>query len=327
MRRRDVWAATATLASPPCVLAAATGVRSYRLGVLAFSNEGIEAPEGDVFVAELTKQGFVSGGNLIVERRFSQKLGLDAAAAALVALKVDVIYAVDGTQAALAAKRATSTTPIVFTSADPVGFGLVSSLARPGGNLTGVSIQGSAITTKELEAMREALGTLRRFAYLFPTGARSMPWYPGYVGAAAAAAKTLGVQIEFHEVPGIAAYEPLILELARRKIDAAELMAGALALVPTDLDYEQIARLFLRERLPAIGPPRLGFLLRYELAEGLIQRRLAYFVGRILRGTKPAELPVEEFSTLRLIVNARTARALGLTLPRSLILRAEEVIQ
>ena len=326
MKRRDVWAATATLASPRWANAAAANARTFRLGVLAFSDADSVAAEGDAFVADLAKQGFLVGGNLAIERRFSQRDGLDAAASALVALKVDVIYAVDGTQAAVAAKRATSSIPIVFSSADPVGFGLVSSLARPGGNLTGVSIQGPAITSKELEAMLEALGTLRSVAYIYPIGARSVPWYPSYVGAATLAAKTLGVHIEFHEVPAFAAYEPMIQELARRRIDAAELMPGTAALTPTKLEYERIAALFLRYRLPAIGPARLGFLLECEFAEVLLAQRIAYFVGRILRGTKPAELPVEEFSTLRLVLNARTAQALGLTLPRSLLIRAEEVI-
>jgi len=294
--------------------------------VLAFSDSATEAQGGAVFAAELAKQGFVLGSNLVIERRFSHMDGLDSAASALAALKVDVIYA-RGTQAALAAKRATSSIPIVFMSADPVGFGLVSSLPRPGGNLTGVSIQGPAITAKEMEAMLGALGTLRSLAYIHPIGARAVPWYPSYVGAATSAAKTLGVWIEFHEVAGVAAYEPLIQELARRKIDAAELMPGTAAFTLTDLEYEQIATLFLRYRLPAIGPARLGFLLHCEFAEDLLVQRVGYFVSRILRGTKPAELPVEEFSTMRLILNARTARALGLTLPRSLLIRAEEVIQ
>ena len=178
---------------------------------------------GAVFAAELAKQGFVLGSNLVIERRFSHMDGLDSAASALAALKVDVIYA-RGTQAALAAKRATSSIPIVFMSADPVGFGLVSSLPRPGGNLTGVSIQGPAITAKEMEAMLGALGTLRSLAYIHPIGARAVPWYPSSCRAGTSAAKTLGVWIEFHEVAGVAAYEPLIQELARRKIDAAELM-------------------------------------------------------------------------------------------------------
>jgi hypothetical protein len=116
------------------------------------------------------------------------------------------------TQAALAAKRATSSIPIVFMSADPVGFGLVSGLARPGGNLTGVSIQGPVITAKEMEAMAGALA-LRSLAYIHLVGARATRWYPSYVGAATSAAKALRVRIEFHEVAGIAAYEPLIEEL------------------------------------------------------------------------------------------------------------------
>ena len=326
MKRRDVWAAAAILALLDGAHAAATGPRTFRLGVLAFSDGATEPPEEEAFVVELARQGYAIGRNLAIERRFSHQEGVDAAAAALVALKVDVIFAA-GTETALAAKRATSSIPIVFTSADPVGFGLVSSLARPGGNLTGVSIQGPAITSKEMESMVAALGTLRTLAYIHPVGARSLPWYPSYVGAATSAAKTLGVQIEFHEVSGLAAYEPLVQELARRRIDAAELMPGTVALTPTSVEYERIAALFLRHRLPAIGPAQFGFLLHCEFAQGLISRRIAYFVDRIFRGANPTELPVEEFSTLRLVVNLKTARALGITIPQALLIRADEVIR
>jgi putative ABC transport system substrate-binding protein len=272
------------------------------------------------------EEGLCGRSQSAIERRFSRKEGLDAAASALVALKVDVIL-VDGTQSALAAKRATSSIPIVFTSADPVGFGVGSSLARPGGNLTGISIQGPAITSKEMEALAEALGALRSLAYIHSVGARSLPWYSSYIAAATSAANALGVQIEFHEVSEFSAYEPLIQELVRRRINAAELMPGTPALTPTEVEYERLAALFLRYRLPAVGPARLGFLLRCEFAEDLIAQRLAYFVGRILRGTKPRELPVEEFSALKLVLNLRTARALGITIPRSLLIRADEVIQ
>ena len=323
--RRRMLAALGAGALAAPIMASAQQQKLYRIGFVG-ADSVTEAEKGDVFVAELARQGFVVGGNLAIERRVLQKDGLDAAASASAALKVDVIYAA-GTEAALAAKRATSSIPIVFMSADPVGFGLVSSLARPGGNLTGVSIQGPSITSKEMEAMLAALGSLRSLAYIYPIGARSLPWYSSYVGAATSAAKTLGVQIEFHEVAGFAAYEPLIQELARRKIEAAELMPGTAAFTLTIPEYEQIAALFLRSRLPAIGPARLGFLLHCEFAQDLMAQRIGYFVARVLRGTKPAELPVEEFSTLRLILNARTARALGITLPRSLLIRAEEVIQ
>jgi putative ABC transport system substrate-binding protein len=294
--------------------------------VFAFSEGGTEVDEGSPFAAELARQGFVLGRNLAIERRFVHTEGLDSAASALAALKVDVIYAM-GTQAALAAKRATSSVPIVFMSSDPVGFGLVSGLARPGANLTGVSIQGPVITAKEMEALAGALGTLRSLAYVHLVGARATRWYPSYVGAATSAAKTLGVRIEFHEVAGVAAYEPLIQELARRKIDAIELMPGTAEFTLTELEYERIAALCVRHRLAAIGPARLGFLLHCEFAEELMAQRVAYLVGRIFRGTRPADLPVEEFSTLRLILNAKTARALGLALPRAFLVRADEVIQ
>ena len=322
MKRRDVWAATAILASSNFASAATVDARTSRLGILAFS--ATEISQWDSFFAQLARQGHAVGRNLVIERRYWQDVGLDAAAAALVALKVDVIFAVGGTPPALAAKRATSSIPIVFESADPVAFGLVSSLARPAGNLTGISIQGAAITSKQMESMAAALGTLKSMAYVLPSGARSLSWYPSYVAAATAAATALGVQIEFHEVSGLAEYEPLIRQLVNRGINAAEVFEGGAA---AGVDYERVAALCLRHRLPAIGPARLGFLLECRYAAELIAQRLAYFVGRILNGAKPADLPVEEFSTLQLILNLKTARALGISISRSLLIRADEVIE
>jgi putative tryptophan/tyrosine transport system substrate-binding protein len=325
MKRRDLWAVTAILALPSFGSAAAPEARPLRVGVLAFTDDMPDPAEGKVFVAELARQGFVVGRNLAIERRFSRGIGLDAAASALVASRVDVIYAVNGTLAALAAKRATSSIPIVFQSADPVGFGLVATLPRPGGNLTGVSIQGPAITSKQMESMAIALGRLRTMAFIHEAGARSLPWYVGYVAAVTSAAKSLGVQIEFHEVADLAAYEPLIKELARRGVDAAEMMPVADPV--TSVERGRIAALFVRYRLPAVGPTALGFLLECRFAEDLIKQRIAYYVGRILRGAKPSDLPVEEFSSLELVLNMKTAQALGITIPRSLLLRADEVIR
>jgi putative ABC transport system substrate-binding protein len=322
MKRRDVWAATAILASPIFGSAATVDARTSRLGILAFS--AAEISGWDAFVAELAKQGHAVGRNLVIERQYWREVGLDAAASALVALKVDVIFAIGGTPPALAVKRATSSIPIVFESADPVGFGLVSSLARPGGNLTGVSMQGSAITSKQMESMAAALGTLKSMAYILPSGARSFSWYPSYVAAATAAATALGVRIEFHDVSGLAGFEPLIRQLVNRDINAVEVFDGGTA---AGIDYERVAALCLRYRLPAIGPARLGFLLECRFAAELIEQRLAYFVSRILNGAKPAELPVEEFSTLQLVLNMKTARALGLSISRSLVIRADEVIE
>jgi len=322
MKRRDVWAATAILALPGFARAAAADARAHRLGILAFSADEISG--WDPFFAELAKQGHAVGRNLVVERQYWREVGLDAAASALVGLKVDAIFALGGTPPALAAKRATSSIPIVFESADPVGFGLVSSLARPSGNLTGISMQGSAITSKQMESMAGALGTLKSLAYILPSGSRSLPWYPSYVAACSSAATALGVRIEIHEVAGLADYEPLIRQLVGRGVNAAEVFDGGIA---AGVDYEQVAALCLRHRLPAIGPARLGFLLECRYASEMVAQRLAYFVGRILNGTKPAELPVEEFSTLQLILNLKTARALGLSISRALLIRADELIQ
>lgn len=326
MKRREVWVAAAILAALGKQHAVAAAPRPLRLGVLSFAKAGSEAPEGEVFLAELEKRGYALGRNLTIERRSALEGGARAAAAELVAAKVDVICAIGGTAAALGAKRATSSIPIVFQSANPVAFGLVSSLARPGGNLTGISIQGPAITTKEMEALAEALGSLKSLAYLHPPDSSAFPWHANFVAAATAAAKALGVRIEFHAVSGFAAYEPLVRELARRKVDAIELMPGTPSHTLTTDEYERVGALCLQNRLPAIGPPSRGYLLRCAIDDDLIFRRLAYFVVRIAGGTRPADLPVEEFSSIRLILNLKVAKALGIAVPRSLLLRADEVI-
>ena len=312
----------AALAPPYLQGAAAADARTSRLGILAFS--AAESARLDVFFAELAKQGHALGRNLTLERRYWQEVGIDAAASALVALKVDVIFADGGTPAAQAAKRATSSIPIVFESAAPVAFGLVASLAHPAGNLTGLSIQGSAITAKQMEAMASALGTFSSMACILPSGARSFAWYPTYIDAVTAAATTLRVKTEFHEVASLAECETLVRQLAERHVSAVDIFDGGPAAA---LDYERVAALCLRHRLPAIGPVQLGFLLSCGYDTQLISQRLAYFVGRILNGAKPSELPVEEFSTLLLSLNLKTARALGLSIPRSLVLRADQVIE
>ena len=311
MKRRDICAATAILASLGRGRTLAADARPLRLGVLASADDNREIREGSVFLGELARQGYARGRNLTIELRSSERLGMDGAASALVAAKVDVIYAIDGSAAALAAKRATASIPVVFRSANPVAYGLVASLPRPGGNLTGVSIQGPALTAKEMEAMAAALGALRSMAYLHPPDSPSFPWHANYVAAAGSAATALGVRIEFHEVPGVAAYEPLIQDLVRRRVDAAGMMPSTPAFTLADPEYERVGALFVRHRLPAVGPPSLGFLLRYEIAEDLVSRRMAYFVGRIAGGARPADLPVEELSSLRLILNAKVARASG----------------
>jgi hypothetical protein len=184
MKRRHVWAATAMLASAGHQGAWAANGRTLRLGLL-WTHEASRAPSvDDAFLAELAKHGYERGRNLAIEGRSAHRAGVDAAAAELVALKVDVIYAMGGTAPALSAKRATSSIPIVFTSADPVAFGLVSSLAHPGGNLTGISIQGSVITAKQMEAMAEALGSLRSMAYIHAADAPSQAWFASFVAAA-----------------------------------------------------------------------------------------------------------------------------------------------
>jgi putative ABC transport system substrate-binding protein len=298
-----------------------------RVGVLAPDLWDRDSPEWNEFVAELARRGYVEGRNLVFERRFGDSGRLDLLemfAAELVGLKVDVIYATRGTAVALAAKRATTTTPIVFySSADPVGMGLVASLPRPGGNLTGSSIQERVVSSKSLQFLAEAVGRLSGIAYVQPRGTRSLPWFPAFEADLTTTAKGLGATIEFFDVEAVAEIEPLVKRLVRQGVNAA--MVEEYSLFRPQLN--RIATLFVAHRLPTHGNARAGFLLHYQVRSLILARMAATKVDRILHGARPSELPIEQASEFELVVNLKTAKALGLTIPQSLLLRADEVIQ
>ena len=282
----------------------------------------------EVFLQGLRDLGYVEGRNVAIEYRDAEgKLErLPALGAELVALKVDVIVTGGGTPVALAAKDATRTLPIVFSSAtDPVTDGLVTSLARPGGNLTGLSNLAPELVGKCLEQLKEAVPKVGLVAVL---------WQPGAIGGrtdmlkpADVAARALGVRLQFVEAQGPADFDRAFSDMARAH-------AGALAVLGSAIfnsERRRLVGLAAKHRLPTVYTSRdfvdAGGLMTYgpNLADSF--RRAAAYVDKILKGAKPADLPVEQPTKFELVVNLRTATALGLTIPPSLLQRADQVIQ
>ncbi len=268
--------------------------------------------------------GWVDGRNFTFERRYSEGKDerLPDLAAELVRLKPDVIVTF-GTPATRAAKNATETIPIVFARVgDPVGFGLVASLARPGGNLTGVSILTVELGAKRLELLREAIPRIRRVGAL---------WDPSFPPAAPElrmiedAARSLGVKILPVGVRGPEEFEGALLAMTRQH-------AGALLVVPGFYEHRgRIADLSVKARLPMMSNRRewveAGGLISYGPNQSDLYRRAATYADKILKGARPAELPVEQPTKFELVINMKTAKALGLTISQSLLLRADEVIE
>jgi len=286
-------------------------------------------PYWQAFVAGLRERGYIPGQNLIIECRWTE--GRDerapALAAELVSLKVDLLVAL-GTNQVRAAKQATSTLPIVMLGViNPVERGLVTSLAQPGGNVTGLTdTVGTQIGGKYLQLLTEAVPTASRVAVLLhPSGPQTPP--SGTLRETQAAARALGVTLQSYEVR-----EPEELEGAFTAMTKAR--AEALLVDPHpffDVHNQRIVDLAARSRLPAMYPGRgyveAGGLLAYGVNEPAIRRRIGLYVDKIFKGAKPGDLPVEQPTTFELIINLKTAKALGLTIPPMLLIQAEEVIR
>jgi len=302
--------------------------RIPRIGFLA-GNLSTGQHLAAAFRQGLRDLGYVEGRNIVIEYRDAkgETDRLPALAAELVALKVDVIVAA-GTQHVLAAKQATTIIPIVFADvADPVARGFVASLARPGGNITGLANLNTDLVGKWLELLKQAVPGLKRVAFL---------WQPGYLPESAekdvrqraeAAAQALGVRLQFVEARRPEDFDRAFAEMTRARVDAVIVWGGVLFI----FERKRIAELAATNRLPASYPMSefvdVGGLISYapNIADNF--RRTAAYVDRILKGAKPADLPVEQSSKLELVINLKTAKALGLTLPPSLLQRADRVVE
>jgi putative tryptophan/tyrosine transport system substrate-binding protein len=302
-----------------------------RIGYLVTG--GLASPETrvllDAFRQGLRERGYVEGQNIVIEYRAAdgQLERFPALAAELVQLKPEVIVA-QGTPAALAAQHATTTIPIVTpVMGDPVGDGLVASLARPGGNITGLTFLGPELVAKRLELLKEALPRVSRIAALWHPGAYAEGTTRTMVQETEAAARTLGVRLQLVEVRG-----PDEFDRAFATMTSAH--AEALIVLPSAMLFNERRRLVdlaARHRLPAMYQlgefVELGGLMAYGASITDLIRRSATHVDKILKGAKPADLPVEQPTKFELVINLQTAKALGLTMPPTLLFQADKVIQ
>jgi putative tryptophan/tyrosine transport system substrate-binding protein len=298
----------------------------YRVGVLASSNESNFEPSVRIFREALYAAGWVEGRNLTLDVRYpgDQYARLQELANELVNLKVDVLATL-GTPATLAAKRATTTIPIVMESlSDVVSIGLVPNLARPGGNLTGVSGFAPELSGKRLQLIREILPQADLIAVL---ANRANPVSVPILRATELAAQQMRMKLHVVDVRQPAELGTAFETVRREHADALVLVADPLLFSARS----QIVQLAARHRMPTVYEFRLfpdaGGLLSYgPLAQERFER-MAVYVDRILRGARPGDLPVEQPTKFELVINLKTAKAFGLTIPQTLLQRADEVIQ
>jgi putative ABC transport system substrate-binding protein len=297
----------------------------YRIGYLLGTTRAQE-PSLEAFLEAMRALGYVEGQNLVMEYRGAagQYERFPALAAELVRLPVDVLL-VMLTPAALAAKQATTTIPIVTMGVgDPVGSGLVASLARPGGNVTGVTSMSPDLVGKQLEFLKDVLPTVSRVAILWdPTNSG----HALQVSAAEVAAQPLGVQLHPVEARGPEAFDGAFAAITRAHAGALLVLGGNIA-----FDHRRrLAELAVTSRLPTVHNIRpfveAGGLMAYGPSTRDLRRRAAVYVDKILKGAKPADLPVEQPTAFELVINLKTAETLGLTIPPSVLFQATEVLR
>ena len=323
VRRRDFITLLGGAAAWPLAARAQAAPRPSRIGLLATGAISSREQQAilDAFRRGLRERGYVEGQNIVIEYR-----GADGKierfpelATELVRLNVDLIVA-SNTPAARAAREATVSIPIVVpVMGDPVGDGLVASLARPGGNITGMTFLGPELATKRLELLKQALPGVSRVAGLWHPGAYGESTMREMMGNMQAAARHLLVQLQLVDVPGAAEFERAFSAMARDRADA-------LVVLPSPMLFSErraIVEFATRHRLPSIAMARefaeLGGLMAYGASIPDLFRRASVYVDMILQGTKPADLPVQQPTKFELVINLKTAKALGSTMPVTLL--------
>jgi putative ABC transport system substrate-binding protein len=326
-RRTFITAMTGGLLTAPLAAEAQPAGKVYRIGLLEYSTpDPARQALWTVFRQRMRELGYVEGQNVIFEPRWAQDDSdrLSKLAAELVGLKVDVIVTA-ATVSALAAKRATGAIPIVMaTGADPMAVGLVANLRQPGGNVTGMTTINSELAAKRLEMLRIVAPRASRIAILWDEKGST---FGLAVKDTEAAAKRAGFTVNSVPVSSPAEIEAAFATVVRGS-------AGALSIAPSPMFFsnrKRLADLAVKHRLPTIVALReyavAGGLISYGADNAGMFRGAAVFVDKILKGTKPADLPMEQPTTFELVINLKTAKALGLTIPQSLLVRADEVIQ
>jgi putative tryptophan/tyrosine transport system substrate-binding protein len=323
-RRTFVGAVVGGLVAARSVAEAQPAAKTYRIGFLLGATAETVAPLLRALTEGLRDLGFVEGRNIVFDCRYADGRleRLPELATELVRLRVDVI--VTGSNAHIAAaQRATATIPIVFVaSADPVGVGFIASLARPGGNITGLSLDASReISAKHLTLLKELAPKLSRVGVL-----RHIESGRNFAELEAAA-RQLNVALEVVIIRSLDDFEGAFAAMVGKRVGGVMVVGGALLY----MRRQQIADFALKYRLPAIYDlkegAQAGLLMSYGPNLLDLYRRAASYVAKILSGAKPGDLPVEQPTKFELVINLKTAKALGLTIPQSLLLRADEVIQ
>jgi len=307
------------LFTAPLAAESQQGGKVWRIGVVGAAPESPEQQHmWDAWRQGMRDLGYVEGQNIAIEWRSARGRPerIPDVAAEVVHLKVDVIVA-GNSQAATAAKRLTGAIPIVIMSADPVGVGLVASLARPGGNVTGISTQSGDIVGKQLELLKEIAPRVSRVAILWNP---DNPFHATHVREAEAAARKLGLQLQGVEARGRNDFDGAFSAMGSARAEALLLLTDA----PVFLQHRAvIADLAAKMRLPGMYPRRehveAGGLIAYGVDRRELFRRLAVYIDKILRGAKPADLPVEQPTKFELVINLKTAKALGLTIPQTVL--------
>jgi putative ABC transport system substrate-binding protein len=322
-----VLALVLALVATPLVAEAQRAGKVPRIGFLSFLSESVMVQREASFRQGMRELGWIDGQNIVIERRFAEGRHekLHELASELVRLKVDVIVAPSNV-ATLAAKQATPTIPIVMVvSADPVGRGFIASLPRPGGSITGLTADtGPELSGKRLELLKEFVPKLSRLGGLIDS---SFPASTLSRRVAEAAAPKLGVTLKHVEVREPTGLEKAFAAMIQQRAQAVLVYGSTLFLS----HLREIVDLAAKHRLPAIywtgDAAAMGGLISYGVNQPDLYRRAATYVDKILKGAQPTEMPVEQPTKFELVINLKTANALGLTIPQALLLRADQVIQ
>jgi putative ABC transport system substrate-binding protein len=327
MNRREfmlLGLAAGTAAAGPIDTARAQASKAPTIGYLGSTTAASQIKWTEAFVSRMRELNWIDGRTITIDYRWAEgrpDRGAEAAAE-FVRRKVDVIVT-NGTPMIVASKKATAEIPIVFAAAgDPVGTGLVASLSRPGGNVTGLSLQATDLAGKHVELLREILPGFRRLAFLLHPNEQTRV----QMAEAQAAARSVGIEFQVQEI-WRAEDIPAAIERVKGRVDALYVMNEPLTIT----HRAHINALALDARLPTVYAFRefvdAGGLISYGPSFPDLFRRSAGYVDKILRGAKPADLPVEQPTAFDLVVNLRTAKGLGLELPPALLARADEVIE
>jgi putative ABC transport system substrate-binding protein len=326
MRRRDL---IGVITSAAIVLSLAAHAEEptklARIGFLGLAPASASASRVEALRAGLRDLGWVEGKNLVIEFRWAQRVDqLPELAAELVQMNVDIVFAPSSTFVE-AARKATQSIPIVFAlNADPVGLGHVASLARPGGNITGLTMQSTELNTKQLEILKEAVPQSTRFGVLWNP---STPSHQLGLPAVEAAGETLGVTLIAVPTRTAEEFEPALAAMELQHV-------GGFLDLASPLSYSErvrLAELAVQHRLPGMFGIRAnaeaGGLMSYAADINDLHRRAAAYVDKILKGAKPADLPVEQASKFELVINLKTAKAIGVEIPPIVLARADELIE